>query len=161
MPTEPSWLTAARRYVGIAEIKGPHHHSAILDLLDAADGEPGDGKTVQGTRDDETPWCASFVSGVLELAGIQSARSVAARCPSSGLSRPDPLCRRPRPGHVVVAVESVNTTISGASAMSILTNSARHQETDMGQLYAAPCVSPPRPPPRSPSCSSAWPSRRR
>lgn len=76
---EPSWMTLARRFDGVAEIKGPHHHAAILDLLDAADGKPGDGKTVQGIRDDETPWCASFVSGVLELDGVRSARSAWAR----------------------------------------------------------------------------------
>lgn len=77
--TEPAWLARARRYVGVAEIKGPHHNPDILKLLDAADGAAGDGKTLQGIRDDETPWCASFVSGVLELSGIRSARSAWAR----------------------------------------------------------------------------------
>lgn len=75
---EPSWLMLARRYDGVAEIKGPHHHTAILDLLDVGDGKD-DGKNLQGIKDDETPWCASFVSGVLELDGKQSARSAWAR----------------------------------------------------------------------------------
>lgn len=74
MPTDPHWLTSARRYLGIAVVQGPHHHTAIRHLLDAADG-----KTEQGIRDDETPWCASFVSGVLEFAGIHSAQSAWAR----------------------------------------------------------------------------------
>lgn len=76
--SEPSHLTVARRFLGVAEIKGPHHHTAILDLLDVADGKK-DGKPLQGIADDETPWCASFVSAVLELDGIASARSAWAR----------------------------------------------------------------------------------
>lgn len=105
---EPAWLTIARRFDGIAEIKGPHHNSAILDLLDAADGTTGDGKTVQGIRDDETPWCASFVSGVFELAQIPSARSAWARSYLNwGIKLPGPaigavavLERGPTSGHV-------------------------------------------------------------
>ncbi len=73
-----SWGQIAARFDGIAEIKGPHHNSAILDLLDVADGKD-DGKPLQGIRDDETPWCATFVSAVLELSGIRSARSAWAR----------------------------------------------------------------------------------
>lgn len=79
MRKDPPWLTLARRFDGVAEIKGPHHNSAIIDLLDWADGKH-DGKTfIQGIRDDETPWCATFVSAVLELGGIVSARSAWAR----------------------------------------------------------------------------------
>jgi uncharacterized protein (TIGR02594 family) len=76
--TEPAWLGTARRYLGVAEIKGPQHHPQILKLLDLADGKK-DGKTLQGIKDDEVPWCASFVSGVLEEAGFPSARSAWAR----------------------------------------------------------------------------------
>lgn len=76
--TEPSWLVRARTYLGTAEIKGPQHNPKILHLLDEADGKD-DGKTLQGIRDDETPWCASFVSGVLEESGITSARTAWAR----------------------------------------------------------------------------------
>jgi len=76
--TEPAWLGRARAYLGVAEIKGPHHNPEIIELLDRADGKD-DGKPLQGIRDDETPWCASFVSGVLEETGIPSARSAWAR----------------------------------------------------------------------------------
>jgi uncharacterized protein (TIGR02594 family) len=75
---EPAWLKVARRFTGIAEVKGPHHNPTIISLLDIADGKT-DGKGLQGIADDETPWCASYVSAVLELAGIQSARSAWAR----------------------------------------------------------------------------------
>jgi len=78
MRKDPPWLAIARRFEGVAEIKGPHHHTAIIDLLDMADGVK-DGNPLQGIRDDETPWCATFVSGVLELAGVFSARSAWAR----------------------------------------------------------------------------------
>ncbi len=78
MRKDPKWLEVARRFDGIAEIKGPQHNSAIIDLLDWADGKK-DGQPLQGIRDDETPWCATFVSAVLELSGIVSARSAWAR----------------------------------------------------------------------------------
>ena len=78
MQNDPSWLKIAYRFNGVAEIKGPHHNSAIIDLLDIADGAD-DGKPLQGIADDETPWCATFVSAVLELAGIVSTRSAWAR----------------------------------------------------------------------------------
>lgn len=105
--SEPSWLTLARRFDGIAEIRGPQHHSAILDLLDAADGKQ-DGKPLQGIADDETPWCASFVSAVLELDGNVSARSAWARAylswgielPVHALGAIAVLERGPKSGHV-------------------------------------------------------------
>lgn len=76
--SEAPWLLLARRYVGVKEIAGPQHHPAILALLDAADGLV-DGKRLQGIADDETPWCASFVSAILELSGYKSTRSAWAR----------------------------------------------------------------------------------
>lgn len=76
---EPFWMIRARKYVGVAEVKGPQHSPVILRLLDAADGKPGDGRTLQGVRDDETPWCAAFVSGVLEESTVPSTRSLWAK----------------------------------------------------------------------------------
>lgn len=76
--TEPAWLARARRYLGVAEIKGPQHNRDIIELLDRADGKD-DGKPLQGIRDDETPWCATFVSAVLEIEGVTSTRSAWAR----------------------------------------------------------------------------------
>lgn len=109
--TEPAWLARARTYLGVTEIKGPHHDKTILKLLDAADGK-SDGKNLQGIRDDETPWCASFVSGVLELSGIHSARSAWARSYLKwGDEMPGPavggiavLERGPSSGHVAFIV---------------------------------------------------------
>jgi uncharacterized protein (TIGR02594 family) len=77
MSTVP-WLDAARRYIGVKEQSGPHHNPKILQFVDQADGSL-DGKPLQGIRDDETPWCASFVCAVLEESGIKSTRSAWAR----------------------------------------------------------------------------------
>lgn len=70
MTTEPKWLVEARRYVGQREIAGRRHNPLILrwwTLIRAP------------FTDDETPWCAGFVGGVLEAVGIRSSRSAAAR----------------------------------------------------------------------------------
>lgn len=68
---DPPWLPIARGHLGLAETKGPHHNPKVVDLW--REGQIG------GVSDDETPWCAAFVSAVLELAGVTSARSGWAR----------------------------------------------------------------------------------
>lgn len=68
---EPKWLTLARSYIGVAEIKGPQHNPKILELWKAA--------KLGGIKNDEIPWCAGFVGGILEMAGIQSTRADSAR----------------------------------------------------------------------------------
>lgn len=68
--TEPRWLTEARKHVGLREIAGRKHNPQILKwwtLIRAP------------FTDDETPWCAGYVGGVLESVGIKSSRSAAAR----------------------------------------------------------------------------------
>lgn len=68
--SEPRWLIEARKHVGEREIKGRRHNPLILrwwTLLRAP------------FADDETPWCAAYVGGVLEAAGIRSSRSAMAR----------------------------------------------------------------------------------
>lgn len=67
---EPRWLTLARRYSGLSEIKGKNHAPEILEMWRAL-GLP--------YRDDETPWCAAFVGFALEASGITSTRSAWAR----------------------------------------------------------------------------------
>lgn len=67
---EPRWLTFARRYSGLHEIKGREHAPEILSMW-AKLGLP--------FRDDETPWCAGFVGFCLESCGIRSTRSGLAR----------------------------------------------------------------------------------
>ena len=69
--SEPAWLTKARSYLGTKEIVGPKHNPAVVALW--ALGKAGK------VKDDETPWCAAFVSAVLEEAGITSARTGWAR----------------------------------------------------------------------------------
>lgn len=69
--TEPRWLTLARAYIGTREIRGNRHNPLILRWWIAI--------RAAWFKDDETPWCAAYVGGVLEEAGIVSSRSAAAR----------------------------------------------------------------------------------
>lgn len=59
---EPAWISVARKYLGQAEIKGPHHNPHILTWWKRA-GAP--------FEDDETPWCGAFIAGVLSELGIK------------------------------------------------------------------------------------------
>lgn len=67
---QPFWLKAALSYLGTKEIPGPKHNSRITSWWQ---------KIKAPFRDDETPWCAAFVGGVLEESGLPSSRSAAAR----------------------------------------------------------------------------------
>ncbi|MEP3264413.1 MAG: TIGR02594 family protein [Hyphomicrobiales bacterium] len=69
-PKDPSWLRLARTYLGLKEYRGNRHNPKILEWWVKL-GLP--------FRTDETPWCAGYVCGVLEEAGIRSTRSAAAR----------------------------------------------------------------------------------
>lgn len=97
--TEPRWLVAARACIGEREISGRKHNPKILQwwtLIRAP------------FTDDETPWCAGFVGGILESVGIKSTRSAWARSYvsyGSKLKRPVIGCivvfeRGPTSGHV-------------------------------------------------------------
>ena len=68
--SEPPWLTHARQYLGQAEIPGWRNNPLILRWWEAIKAP---------FRDDETPWCAAFVGGVLEEQGFRSSRNAAAR----------------------------------------------------------------------------------
>ena len=68
--SEPRWLTRARGYIGTREIKGPKHNPLILSWWQ---------KIKSSIRDDESPWCAAGVGGVLEEEGIVSSRKASAR----------------------------------------------------------------------------------
>lgn len=83
-------MEVARGYIGVAEIRGPHHNPKIVQMWKDAH--------VKGVKDDETPWCAAFVSAVLEEAGIVSARTGWARSYLNWGQRLD----LPRVGAVVV-----------------------------------------------------------
>ena len=66
----PVWLKLASSYLGLREYRGSRHNPKILEWWIKL-GLP--------FRNDETPWCAGYVCGVLEEAGIRSPRSAAAR----------------------------------------------------------------------------------
>lgn len=67
---EPLWYTVAKGFIGLEEIVGSKHNEEILQFWK-------DCKLP--FRDDETPWCAGFVGGILERSGIRSTRSGMAR----------------------------------------------------------------------------------
>lgn len=67
---EPIWLAEAKSHIGLKEIVGKKHNEEILEFWRLC-GLP--------FKDDETPWCAGFVGGVLEKCGIRSTRSGMAR----------------------------------------------------------------------------------
>lgn len=67
---EPRWLAAARQQIGQRELSGRKHNPRILQWWTAIRAP---------FTDDETPWCAGFVGGMLESVGIKSSRSAAAR----------------------------------------------------------------------------------
>lgn len=75
--TEPSWLTRARRFIGLAELPGVKNSPELMAVLDWADGKQ-DGKTLGAQNDDEA-YCAKGICAVLELEQIRSTRSPAAR----------------------------------------------------------------------------------
>jgi uncharacterized protein (TIGR02594 family) len=57
---DPQWLQVARLYVGLAEVPGAGNHPKISAWLQ---------KLKAPFRDDETPWCGTFVGGSLDEAG--------------------------------------------------------------------------------------------
>ncbi|MGQ4604099.1 TIGR02594 family protein [Aeromonas veronii] len=65
------WVEEARRHIGLTEIKGAKHNPEIVAMWKAI--KRG------GIKDDETPWCASFVGACLERVGIPSTRFEGAR----------------------------------------------------------------------------------
>lgn len=68
--SDPVWLRKARGYLGLREYRGSRHNAQILEWWELIRAP---------FTDDETPWCAGFVGGVLESCGIRSTRSAAAR----------------------------------------------------------------------------------
>lgn len=68
---EPRWLASARREICTREAHpGPASNPRIIEYHQA---------TSLKAQDDRTPWCAAFVSWVLEQAGIRSTRSAWAK----------------------------------------------------------------------------------
>jgi uncharacterized protein (TIGR02594 family) len=70
-PGEPRWLAIARREICTREAAlGPQPNPRIVEYHQV---------TSLRAQDDRTPWCASFVSWVLEQTGIRSTRSARAK----------------------------------------------------------------------------------
>lgn len=59
--TDPKWLTIAVGHIGLKEIVGPKHNSTILGWL---------AKLKAWWKDDETPWCGTFVAECLSSANL-------------------------------------------------------------------------------------------
>lgn len=66
----PFWVHKALSYLGLKEFQGKRHNEKILYWWKKINAK---------FNDDETPWCAGFVGGVLEECNIRSSRSAAAR----------------------------------------------------------------------------------
>lgn len=67
---DPKWLEEARKYIGQHEVVGSKHSPFVLRLWQLIRAP---------FKDDETPWCAGFVGGMLELSGIPNAGGAWAR----------------------------------------------------------------------------------
>jgi len=61
-PAGPRWLDRALKYLGTAEIAGPRHNPKIVGMLELLKAP---------FRDDETPWCGTFVGGALAYEGME------------------------------------------------------------------------------------------
>lgn len=67
----PSWMVAARSFIGIKEIRGSQHTPEIVEMFRLA-GHP----TIQ---DDETAWCAAAANAALKLSGWKGTDKLNAR----------------------------------------------------------------------------------
>lgn len=69
---KPVWLVVAEGEAGIHEVAGPLSNPRIIEYYKATNlgGKP---------EDSSTPWCAAFVSWVLEMSGYKSTRRANAR----------------------------------------------------------------------------------
>lgn len=97
--SEQSWIAEAKKYIGLKEIHGDQDNPKIVEFWKRI--------KMSGVKDDETPWCAAFVGGILETCGISSTRSGLARSYENwgvALKRPVPGCvvvfKRDGGGHV-------------------------------------------------------------
>ncbi len=70
-PLNPVWFEIAKNYIGEKEIKGSKHNAKIVEWF----------RKIKASwfKDDETPWCAAFVGGVLSECGLSSTNSAMAR----------------------------------------------------------------------------------
>lgn len=90
MSTEPAYLTAARRDIGLREIKGPKHAGRIVKMLQ---------RLGAWWRDDETPWCGVAMAAWMAEAGYSYPKHYYRALAWSEWGRPTP-----GPMHGAVAV---------------------------------------------------------
>lgn len=55
------WIVEAEKHIGIKEIPGPQHNPIILNWIKELGG---------WFKDDETPWCGTFVAVCIKRSGI-------------------------------------------------------------------------------------------
>lgn len=67
----PRWYETAQTYLGTKEVPGKLTNNPLILQMWQRIRAP--------FSDDETPWCAAFVGNCLEIEGIKSTRSAAAR----------------------------------------------------------------------------------
>jgi uncharacterized protein (TIGR02594 family) len=66
--SEPVWLAEARKWIGQREVPGKQHNPWIVRMCIAL-GLPW--------RDDETPWCGTFMGWVMKQCGIEPPKTPA------------------------------------------------------------------------------------
>ena len=66
---ELPWIAVAREEVGVKEITGKDHNPKIIEYHSFTSGN---------FKDDETPWCSSFVNWVMSQVGIKGTNSAGA-----------------------------------------------------------------------------------
>ena len=66
---ELPWIAIAREEVGVKEITGKDHNPKIIEYHSFTSGN---------FKDDETPWCSSFVNWVMSQVGIKGTNSAGA-----------------------------------------------------------------------------------
>jgi uncharacterized protein (TIGR02594 family) len=77
---EPRWLVEARTRLGVREIPGPKHSNVIMGWI----RKLGARKLGIDVKDDETPWCGTFMASVMDDCGI-AVPPIAVRASSWGL----------------------------------------------------------------------------
>lgn len=82
----PTWVTKAGEYLGVHEVEGPGSNPTILKWA-----QEQAGWIAEYFKDDDTPWCALFVNGVLQECGLKGTNSLAANSFSTwGQELPEP-----------------------------------------------------------------------
>lgn len=71
----PFWMEEAVKYDGMKEVPGKAQNPMLARLLDVMDGR----LDTQATITDDEAYCAACLSGIFEMVGVQSPRTVRAR----------------------------------------------------------------------------------